>query len=258
MATLTFLGTEKKVFTPVSSALGALSNGPGTIIALVKQTTTGAQDFGGLTNSAFSAYYHGLINGTITASTLGDDDDVGSVAASATWPQDTTNWYLVACDWASTAAVENFRWRNQTTLGAWTTSASATNAAAAKAGPGTGGWFSVGYLGDGSVGAKTHALIAVWNVRFGTSDYNAAWNKTSDLWTHPLGHPIFLTQLNSTTPTDLAGGSTYSSANSSGTALTGADPDNWTFDGTGPVVRPAARRIIRPRVWRPAGARFAR
>lgn len=244
MATLHFGATDFKTFTPVSSALGDLSNGPGTMIVLVKQTTTGTQDFCGLLNSSATTFYHGLVNGLTGGGLLGDDDQTGSVGAAAAWPQDTTNWYLVACDWAATAAPENFRWRSQTSLASFTTSASSTNAPVAKAGPGTGGWFRCGYITDGSAGAKDMGLVAVWNVRFSTGDYSASWNRTSDLWKHPLGAPVFLTELTSTTPSDLAGGSTYSSGNSSGTTLTGADPDNWTFDGVGSAVNTPSFQAI--------------
>lgn len=237
MATVHFdaVTTDFKVFTPVSSALGALSNGPGTMIVLVKQTTTGLQDFCGLVDSGDTLFYHSLISNT--GPSLFDDDGAGSVGAAGTWTQDTTNWYLLAVDWTA-GTPSNFRFRSQTALGSWTSSASAGNGPANKAGPGTGGWFRIGYIGDSAAGAKDQAVVAVWNTRFSTGDYSTAWNKTSDLWNHPLGRPIFLSELNSGTPVDLVGGSTYSSGNSSGTALTGADPDNWTFDGLGSTSVP--------------------
>lgn len=230
MATLAYTGTDSKVFTPVSSAVGSLSNGPGTILVLVKTTTFSPQDFAGLTNSSRSTFYHAL--DANPANTLGDDDDTGSVVASTTYSGNTTSWWLLSCDWASTSAQEGFNWRDQTSLGAWTNNLSTGNAPAAKAGPGTGGWLNLGYCGDYSTGAKSLAVVAIWNKRFASSDYGD-FRKTSDLYNHSIGQPIFLCELTATTPVDLIGGSTYSSANSSGTALTGGDPDNWTFDGVG-------------------------
>jgi hypothetical protein len=260
VATLNFTTTDRKVFTPVSGALGALSAGAGTIVVLMKNSgATGDEDFAGLTDSGGTNFYHGLVGGAITSGHLCDDSGPGSVDAPATWPStNTTIWQMLACDWAASASTENFRWRDQTGLGTWTTSTSVASYGGTKAGPGTGGWLRLGYIGDGTTGARSIGVIAIWaGVRFSTSDYGD-FRKTSDLYNHALGHPTFLCQLTATTPVDLIGGSTYSSTNSTGTTLTGADPDNWTMDGLGSAVRPPARRVVRPRVWRPAGARFAR
>jgi hypothetical protein len=240
VATLSFSATDRKVFTPISAALNNLPSGAGTIVSLVKQTTVGNTDICGLTNSGSSAWYHSLINGltsaSLPASTLADDEGLVTQSASTTWPQDTTNWYLVACDWAAGIGIERYHWRNQTALGSWTHSAGSGNNGGSRAGPGTGGWFRVGYTGDESTGVKLIALTSVWaGIRLSDADYGL-WSKTSDLYNHALGHPTFLSELNSATPTDLIGGSTYSSLNSSGTALTGVDPVNWTLDGLGAGV----------------------
>jgi hypothetical protein len=247
VATLAFTTTDRKVFTPISTALSNLRNATaGTIIVLVKQTTTGAQDFVGLTNSGATTYYHGLIQG-FTASTLGDDDNT-TISATATWPQNTTNWYLIAVDWSATnGTADRFHWRDQTAAGTWTHSAGGTNNATAASAT-TAGWLRIGYIGDFSTGAKNEALVAIWSgTRFADADYGS-WSKTSDLYNHALGHPTFLSELNTSTPSDLIGGSTYSSANSTGTTLTGADPDNWTLDGVGgaaaTVVRPKRRSFV--------------
>jgi hypothetical protein len=105
---------------------------------------------------------------------------------------------------------------------------------AARAGPGTSGWLRIGYFGDNSAGTVDKALVAIWaGTRFTDTDYGT-WTKTSDLWNHALGHPSFLTELNTSTPSDIAGGSTYSSSNSTpAPTLTGADPPSFTFDGIG-------------------------
>lgn len=231
MATLAFTGTERKVFVPVATALRNLRNAQaGTIICLVQQTVTGQQDFAGVTDTTSANFYHSLSN---QASALADDDGVVGSGASSTWPQNTTNWYLIAVDWSATmATVERFHWRDQTGLGSWTHSpAVAANGGTAGA-PAT-AWLRLGFTGDFSTGSKLQGLTAIWaGTRFADADYGL-WTKTSDLYSHSAGPPTFLCELNATTLVDLMGGSTYSSANSTGTTLTGADPDNWTFDGTG-------------------------
>lgn len=231
MATVHFGGTDRKVFTPISSALGALPNGPGTMVVLLKKTVLGNQDYVGLTDSGLTTWYHGLTQDT---SDFLYDDDSALVVATAAATDDTTNWWLYAVDWPSgTAQVERFHWRNQTSAGAWTHSNSTGNNTGQRAGPGTGGWLRLGYFGDEATGAKDYAVCAIWaGTRFTDSDYGS-WTKTSDLYNHPLGPPTFLCELTAATLVDLIGGSTYSSANSSGTTLTGADPANWTMDGVG-------------------------
>lgn len=231
MATLHFGGTDFKVFTPISAALANLPNGAGTMVVLVKTTTTGTQDLCGLLDSGGTQWYHAFCVTNIS-NHLGDDDGT-SIVTSPTAQNDTTSWWLFAVDWpAGGSATERIHFRNQSTLGAWThenTNANAGN----RAGPGTGGWFRIGYALDFNTGQKDEALVAVWaGTRLADSDYGA-WTKTSDLYSHPAGPPTLLTQLNQSTLVDLIGGSTFSSANSSGTTLTGADPDNWTLDGVG-------------------------
>jgi hypothetical protein len=243
MATLRFATTDVKVFTPISSALGALSNGPGTIIALVHMSTTGSADMLGVLDSSGATFYHD-IQWTSTNKLTDDENHVGPTSTSS-FTQDATNWWWIAVDWASTAVVERFHIRNHTSGGAWTHDPSAAAGPAAFAGPGTGGWVRVGATPDHSAGARDIAVAAIWaGTRFTDSDYGT-WTKTSDLYNHALGRPSFLCELNATTLVDLIAGSTYSSGNSSGTGLTGADPPSWTFDGVGsvPVLAPTFNAI---------------
>jgi hypothetical protein len=230
VATLAFTTTDRKVFTPISTALSNLRNATaGTIIVLVKQTTTGAQDFVGLTNSGATTYYHGLLQG-FTASTLGDDDNT-TVSATATWPQNTTNWYLIAVDWSATmGTADRFHWRDQTAAGTWTHSAGGTNNATAASAT-TAGWLRIGYIGDFSTGAKNEALVAIWSGTGSLTRITGPGRRRATCIRTRSGTPTFLSELNTSTPSDLIGGSTYSSVNSTGTTLTGADPDNWTLDG---------------------------
>jgi hypothetical protein len=244
VATLNFATTDRKVFTPVSSALGALSNGVGTIIALIHMTTTGGADMVGLTDAGPSNYYHDLQWGG--DSKLHDDDNhTPGLGSTATFTQDTTNWWWIALDWPSTAAAYRFHWRNHTAGGSWTHDPSNVSGAAAFAGPGT-GWVRIGAAGDNSAGARDMALAAIWaGTRFVDADYGI-WTKTSDLYNHAKGPPTFLCELNATTLVDLIAGSTYSSGNSSGTGLTGGNPPTWTFDGLGAPISNDAKGGLVP------------
>jgi hypothetical protein len=235
VATLNFGTTDRKVFTPISSALANLPNGAGTVIVLIHKTTTGFADFCGLTNSAGSNWYHGLEYSASSA--LSDDDGVAFFQSGSLVTDDTTNWYWDAVDWAAGGpSIEQFHTRNHTTGGAWSHSAATANNGGNRAGPGTGGWLRIGYTGDFAIGTKDIALVAIWaGTRFSTSDY-AVWSKTSDLYNHPLGSPTFLCEVNATTLVDLIGGSTYSPLDGSGTTLTGSDPPSFTFDGLKPPI----------------------
>jgi hypothetical protein len=245
VATLTFGATDRKIFNPISSALANLPNGAGTMIVLVKKTVLGATDYCGLLLGASSDWYHTLAHQA--GDNLWDDDGLAGVAASAAATDDTTNWWFYAVDWPASAGTERWHWRNQTTLGSWTHSSSAGNDGGLRAGPTTAaGWFHIGYSGDGSTATKLQAVCAVWaGTRFADADYGS-WSKTSDLYNHALGHPTLLVELNTATPSDISGTSTYSSANSTGTSLTGGDPDNWTFDGVGDSVFLPRRELIVP------------
>lgn len=232
MPTLHFGATDRKVFTPISAALGALSNVAGTIVVLFKNTVTGGEDYAGVTNSGSTAWYHALSHSN--GATAFDDDQPTAVFSTANPGEDTTNWWIWGVDWPlGTAQTERFHWRNQTTLSSWTPDPASAANSGQRAGPGTSGWMVIGYFGDYGVGQKDIAVVAVWaGTRFADSDYGL-WTKTSDLYNHPKGPPSFLCEVTATTLIDLIGGSTYSSANSSGTTLTGANPSNWTFDGLG-------------------------
>lgn len=247
MATLHFTGSDVKVFTPISSALANLPNGPGTLIALVRNTAVGAtsDDVCGLLDSGGGNWYHSLLLGSgFTASNaLTDDDGLVGVNAGVT-TSTGSDWFFYAIDWGTGTATESGHSRDLTTGGSWTHANSAANNGGLRAGPGTSGWFRIGYTGDGTIDGLDIGVIAVWaGTRFSTSDYGT-WTKTSDLYNHALGHPTFLCECNASTLVDLIAGSTYSSANSSGTALTGADPTGWTFDGTGTVTETPAPNLV--------------
>jgi hypothetical protein len=155
VATLNFTTTDRKTFTPISTAMANLRNATaGTMIVLTRQSALGATDFCGLNNSTSVNFFHALETGLV-ANTLYDDDDVGTSAA-ATWPQNTTDWYILAVDWSATnGSTENFHWRDQTTLGSFTNSTSAGTNNATAASAGTNGLFKIGYAGTSARVGRT-------------------------------------------------------------------------------------------------------
>jgi hypothetical protein len=233
--------TDLKTFTPVSTELSNLPNGPGTICVLIHKNTAGVgSDYAGLLNSGASAWYHSL--NQQTDDTLWDDDGLGSTFVTGP-ADDTTNWWWYAVDWTSGAStVARYHWRNHTAGTGWTHN-NGGGTTSTRAGPGTSGWFRIGDSNDETTSAKDMALVAVWaGTRLADGDY-AIWTKTSDVY-NVATKPTLLVECNATTLVDLGlNVSTYSSANSSGTTLVGADPPTWTFDGRGTA---AAAPILGP------------
>jgi hypothetical protein len=239
MATLRFLATEYKAFTPVASALTNLANGPGTVISLTKKTASGASgntDFTGLRDNG-TGFFRGISQQSGPAKLW--DDDNSFVTATNASIDSATDWVWNCVDWpgGATGQLQRFHWRNHSTGGTWTNDPSSVVDGGNRAGPTTtNARYRIGYLGDESGTGKDVALVAVWSgTRFADSDYGT-WTKTSDLANHARGAPTLLVECNATTLVDLMGGSTYSSANSSGGLLTGSDPPTWTFDGLGAGV----------------------
>jgi hypothetical protein len=234
MSTLRFAGTDHKVFTPISTALGTTGASTGTMIVLTHKSVLGGTDFCGVLSSGISDWWHALAQANDDV--LTDDEGQSSSFATSAMADDTSNWWWIGMDWPNGTAGNRFHWRNHTTAGSWTHTGGSTSGADRGSNPGTGGWMNIGWMNDNATGTKDIAICAVWiGTRFADGDYGT-WTKTSDLYKHALGPPSFLCELTSSTPVDLMGLSTYSSANSTGTTLVGADPPSFTFDQIGPVT----------------------
>lgn len=233
---------DHQTFSTLAAGLGDLSNAAGTMGVLLKLTAAGAGcDFVGVTNAAHSAWYHSLAFQD-SSNKVADDDGVWVVGQTA--QSDTTGWHWFFVTWPdATGATERFHYRNQTTPSAWTHENSVGTNTGKRAGPGSTGTIHCGYAFDADGLGRDIAIVVIWTgVQFADGDFGA-WSKTSDLWNHANGNPAFLTELTAATPTDLAGNATFSSGQG---GFTGADPDNWTFDGKGsaPSADPATLRII--------------
>jgi hypothetical protein len=230
LATLNFAATDFKAFTPISSALASLHNGAGTVVILGHRTTAVNTDWCGLTDSGPSTWYMTLSQQDGPDKLWSDTNHVAAVAAAGA-DSDATDWWWHAIDWPGGTATEATRWRDHSTGGTWSRSDTGNDGGNVAAS--TSDWFRIGFSGDESGTGKDIAVVAAWaGIRFADADYGT-WTKTSDLYNHARGTPSLLVECNATTLVDLIGGSTYSSANSSGTTLTGGNPTSYTFDGVG-------------------------
>jgi hypothetical protein len=202
------------------------------MLILAHWTVTGGSDLVGLLGPTDSTWFHLMIWGGTT--NVQDDDGFVAISSTATLAAGTTDWWWIGLDWPSGTALERMHWRDHTTSGSWTHTPSTGNNGGNAAGPGSTGRFHIGWGADNTTGTRDIAVVAVWpGIRFADADYGS-WSRTSDLWNHPAGQPSTLVECTSTTLVDIgANPCTYSSANSSGTTLVGADPPNWTFDGRG-------------------------
>jgi|SRR5215469_7066894 len=239
------------IFTPVSSALANLSNGAGTIAILMNMATISgqpAQDFVGLTApasaSSWTAWYHTLAWKSVGGIGMADDD--GQVGGNTTGGPNSgnwgTDWYICSVAWPSTptgSMNELWSWSSATTP-SWTHQNSNQLNGANRAGPSpSAAKLSIGYAGDDFTATFSAAVVGIWA---GTQLTNlqvealVTNKRTSDWWNNAAGHPTFLSELTSITPTDIgANPSTFSTlfGGASAPSLTGANPPGWTFDGHG-------------------------
>lgn len=241
MATLRFSNGWAD-FNPVSAALGALSNGPGTIVALVRKTTAGTVgDHAGLVDATTATtWYHTLA--TAGSGNSADDDGIVFVQGTAVLPAGSTadDFCIHAVTWPGGAGGAAERFHISSKMGAaesWTHENSVNNNGADHAGPGTSGHFMLGNTGDGAFVGDI-ALVAVWaGVQLTDLEIEDLWvsKQTSDWYNHAAGTPDLLIECTSTSPTDIGGNpSTFSALGGTTTpTLTGLDPTGWTFDGQG-------------------------
>jgi len=241
MSVLVFDDVDNEVrFSPLSSALGSLMNGAGTIVLLAR---LGGR--GGLFSVEDSGHVNINPGFSIDGSNKLNEDDNAALSTATTAVGTSTagagNYRVVALDWASGAAsLSRFHW-STVLSGAqtFTHDPAAANNGGTHAGPGTSGHLRIGTGTTEGTFLGEIALAAAWTQRFADGDYAALLtnDRTSDWWNHPVGQPITLIELNTLTPVDI--GSAPSTLNTVvGGTLTGADPSPWTFDGRGAVPVP--------------------
>ena len=247
MPTIIFQQSGAAVFNPISSQLGALPNGPGTIVALVNGRSGIVGDVCGLTDGGgviggMSAWYH-TINGTGSGTNeLFDDDGLVGIPSPGTTPFVFGTWFLVAITWGSGTGVERFHWTSLSSV-SWTHANSSSNNGGMRGsalGTSVGQW-NIGNFRDNDSTDLAVGLVAAWaGVQLSDAQIQALLtsSKTSDWYNSAAGQPTLLIECTSLAPTDIgAHPSTFKTISpTSGTnqaQMTGGTPTGWTFDGKG-------------------------
>lgn len=252
MTTLSFNGTSNYVeFGTLTGALASLTAGAHTLVMLVKRgtATAGFYDPFAICDSARSTVYaaskfelnvpNGLAYDISRAGAGDDNTNHGSA----------TVWYMMAITVGTADTPDvNFHYRDHTANAAWThTTGDVVSPGYAAAGtPGAGGFVQHGrwLTGDffnGLIGVVGAFAASLTNAQL---DELKANDRTSDWWNCSAGHPAHLAQCNvaAASLVDLSGLSTVVTPVSAPT-LTGADPDRWTFDGTGFVADDTTKQV---------------
>lgn len=236
MGVLLFDNTDDVVrFTTLAGPLASVGDGAWTVAVLAKMNTTGDWNAvayllsgGGATQAGFS------YNASVTRLYV----DVGSGSTFGTFVPNATDTFIFAVSKATGTVAPRLGVKNLTTGSAWA--------------------HEAGSLGIANAAASSSLEIGVWQ---GTSDPFGGWvglcgwwegdmsdgqketlstnKQTSDWWNHSFAVPKFLSQLNVSTPSDLAGNATGLDISNLPTLDAGETLENWNFDGTGPVVGPA-------------------
>jgi hypothetical protein len=237
MATLTFNGTTQ--YTEFSTLTGGLQNvtaGAHTCVALVRRTIAGAFNDP-----------HAISDPTLTITHAGAKfSNVNAVQYDITRPpggtgdainhNSTTIWAMIATtfDVADTPDF-SLHFRDHTTNAAWTHTAGGTSPGNAS-GPGATAFMQHGRWETADFWQGQIGVVAAWATRLTNAqlDELKANDKTSDWWNCSAGRPLHLIEFNvaETSLVDLTGNSTRV-APAAAPALTGPDPDRWTFDGLG-------------------------
>jgi len=240
MGVLEFDGVNDSLkWSTLAATLANVGDGPWTLAVLLKRGGTGI--WGGV-----SYLLSGTGSGTAEAgmSFRGTADpnelttDVGGGGNSTSAFASTTSPYLFVLSKATGTVAPRLAWKLGSG-GAWThenfdgTLANQIAATMLEIGAWQGGDFFPGHMG----------VVTWWEGAMSDANKEALDNnwRTSDLWNSAHGQPAFLTQLNTSTPTDLAGNASDLAVN--GTTLdAGETLDSWNFDGTGAAV-PTAKKL---------------
>lgn len=89
------------------------------------------------------------------------------------------------------------------------------------------------YDGVGDFANAWHGLVGIWDTAMSDAQVDELWanKRTSDWYNDTAGTPTFLTELTSSTPTDLTGSASFVSYN--GTVDAAETFAGWNFNGTG-------------------------
>lgn len=249
MATLLFNSASSQYtgFTSLGGGLEDLFGGPHTIVALGRQSATGAwrQMIQGA-NSGRTTAYGGV--GFTNSNAMVYDASRNSVNDSTTWTS-TSDW-IMACVTVDTGDTPDaiFHRRNHSTDSAWTHINGSGSPGYVAGAPGSTGFLQIGRWLTSDYWSGEIAVIAAWNARLTNAqlDELITNDKTSDLYNCSAGPPLLLVEMNvdETSLVNIGDGDADRLVPASAPSLTGADPPRWTFDGIGPVGPPMGESSI--------------
>jgi hypothetical protein len=218
--------TTTIVFATLATALQNVSDGAWTIACPIRFNALGGGNFRAL--GYFKA--SGVVKAGLSINAIGPSPvvDLGSgPTASGINPSTGTDYMYVAAH-TSAGTVTFSRYTKSSNTWDHNTPATTLSNQIASDSLEIGAWQGADLL-DGWMPA-----FAAWEGKMDQTNVEAlsvGW-KTSSLYSSAFGAPLFLTQLNTTSPTDMMG-------NASGLTVTGGSVDSgqtvsdWLFDGTG-------------------------
>lgn len=244
MATLTFNGTSNFVeFSTLATALQNLPTGSHTLVWLVRRTVTGAvfDDPFAISNNARTQTEAALKFTRSGANDVLNYDTTRGAGDDGVAHTSTTIWLMAAvtCVGADTPDL-TFHYRDHTANAAWTHVPAAGGVTSPGLGvsPGATGFYQHGRWQTSDFFQGQIGVCAAWAGKLSNAqlDELIVNDRTTDWWNCSFGRPVHLVEFNAaaTSLVDLTGNSTLVTPTSA-PALTGPDPDRWTFDGTGPT-----------------------
>lgn len=247
MATLTFNGTTQYTeFNTLSGGLDSVASGSHTCVALVRRTSIGIfTDPFAVTNGALNltfatAKYANTNAVAYDVNRSGGSTDLLNHNSTTIWAMIATT--LQVADTPDTV----LHFRDHTANATWTHTNGGDPGSPGAGFPGAAGLIQHGRWQNTDFWTGQIGVAACWNIRLSSAQLDElfAHDKTSDWWNCSAGRPLHLVEFNvpETSLVDLTGNS-LRSAPAAAPALTGPDPDRWTFDGMGLYLPYQPRRM---------------
>jgi hypothetical protein len=224
------------LFDGASAALQAVPTGASTVLTVIRRVNTSAVWNGLVTlETSAAAYKETLEINSANVLTLDSATPGGNFVGSATTGiTDSTDYHLIAASHISAGATTLV---NKNITSGAAVARETSGAIANGATLGAGGLVRLGMWQASDPSAVWMAVTAVWDKALTNAQIDECWanKRTSDIWNCSAGRPLFLTELNTLTPTDLGGNATFNQVN--GPILDAAETAaGWTFDGLGVAV----------------------
>ena len=240
MGVLELNGTSARVrFGSLSTALKNVGLGAWTLAALTKRKSLGS--WSGLIEVRYESWGFGA-NLELNPSDQVRADNGSNSTGTGLLLNSTAKTYLVVVSKAAGVVAPRGMVRNITD--GTTARENLTNALSTGSSVHDPAWVNFGVWSDTSDWFNGYlGLGAVWDIALTDAQMDELWahKKTSDFWNNSAGRPLFLSELKSTTPTDLAAGAMFDSTTA--TLNSSETLEAWNFDGKG-VVAPVGYSTV--------------